>query len=354
MEFSSTRHLFAYNNGDNITPGMGVQIDPGYGLSQFWDISRGRVTNTDFEQHHATLFPQAWSSRMGRFVVPEGGSWFYGSPLGAALTFDSSGNCTTVGLGSTFKLTTVDQNNMTFPALQIIGNLAKANDLTDKFIYYTGHYKGMDFTCQQLITIQASSADAYDILISVVGEDGTGDDVLSNDNDWVKLTPSLQRAGTPVASSVSYTWQRLIAGAWTEIVSTAGLVEVNNTDHSLKVFNSAVEGVETFRCVAVCNNKTYYKVREISDVHDPYYIVDYCTHTDSVAPGETAVFRPKVINRATNSQDTAHSWIFGYTLTKLPSGETVKTGTGSTFSVTYDEIDNAGGNTMTRIEAESN
>ena len=39
MEFSSTRHLFAYNNGDNITPGMGVQIDPGYGLSQFWDIS---------------------------------------------------------------------------------------------------------------------------------------------------------------------------------------------------------------------------------------------------------------------------------------------------------------------------
>ena len=67
MEYSSIRHLFAYNNGDNITPGMGVQIDPGYGLSQFWDISRGRVTNTDFEQHHATLFPQ--KEEAGSMVV---------------------------------------------------------------------------------------------------------------------------------------------------------------------------------------------------------------------------------------------------------------------------------------------
>ena len=354
MEFSSVRHLFSYNNGDNITPGMGVQIDAGYGLAQFWDTSAGRVTNTDFTQHPATLFPQAWSSRMGRFVVPEQGSWFYGSPLGTALTFDASGNCTTTGLGSTFKLTTVVMNNLTFPALQIIGNLASADDLVDKYIYYTGTYKGMDFTCKQLINNQASSADAYDILISAVGQDGTGDDVLSNDNDWVKLTPSLQRAGTPITSGVSYTWQRLVNGSWTNITSTSGLYEINNSDHSLKVFNAGVEGVESFRCVAVCNGKTYYKVRELTDVHDPYYIVDYCTHTDSVAPGETAVFRPKVIDRATNSQDTAHTWSFAYTLTKLPSGDSVKTGTGSTFSVTYDEIDNAGGNTMTRIEAISN
>lgn len=354
MEYSSVRHLFSYNNGDNITPGMGVQIDAGYGLAQFWDISAGRVTNTDFTQHPATLFPQAWSSRMGRFVVPEQGSWFYGSPLGSALTFDASGNCTTAGLGSTFKLTTVVMNNLTFPALQIIGNLAKANDLVDKYIYYTGTYKGMDFTCQQLINIQASSADAYDILISAVGENGTGDDVLSNDNDWVQLTPMLQRAGTPITSGVSYTWQRLVNGNWTNITSTAGLYVIDNTDHSLKVYNSGVEGVESFRCVAVCNGKTYYKVRELTDVHDPYYIVDYCTHTDSVAPGETAVFRPKVIDRATNNQDTSHNWSFAYTLTRLPSGDTVKTGTGSTFSVTYDEIDNAGGNTMTRIEATSN
>ena len=354
MEYSSVRHLFAYNNGDNITPGMGVQIDAGYGLSQFWDISARRVTNTDFTQHPATLFPQGWSSRMGRFVVPEQGSWFYGSPLGTALTFDASGNCTTTGLGSIFKLTTVVMNNLTFPALQIIGNLANENDLTDKHIYYTGTYQRMDFTCHQLIPIQVASADAYDILISVIGENGTGDDVLSNDQDWVKMIPSLQRAGTTVTDTVSYTWQRLINNVWTNIVSVAGMYTVDNTDHSLTVHNAGVEGVETFRCVATCNGKTYYKVKELTDVHDPLYIVDYCTHTDSVAPGETAVFRPKVINRASNSEDTANTWNFAYTLTKLPSGETVKTGTGSTFSVTYDEIENAGGNTMTRIEATSN
>lgn len=58
MEFSCVRQLFSYSNGDTITPGMGVQIDAGYGLSQFWDISKGMVTNTDFTQHPATIFPR--------------------------------------------------------------------------------------------------------------------------------------------------------------------------------------------------------------------------------------------------------------------------------------------------------
>ena len=187
-----------------------------------------------------------------------------------------------------------------------------------------------------------------------MGENGSGDDVLSNDQEWIKMTPMLQRAGSSITSGVSYTWQRLVNGTWTNIVSTSGLYEIDITDHSLTVHNAGVDGVESFRCVAVCNGKTYYKVRELTDVHDPYYIVDYCTHTDSVAPGETAVFRPKVIDRATNNQDTSNNWTFAYTLIRLPSGDTVKTGTGSTFSVTYDEIDNAGGNTMTRIEATSN
>ncbi|MBQ9202731.1 MAG: hypothetical protein IJ155_00645 [Prevotella sp.] len=351
MEFSSVRNLFSYTNGESITPNMGVQIDAGYGLSQFWDVSKGRVTNTDFTQHPATLFPQAWSSRRGRFIVPDSGGWYYGSPSGSALTFDAAGNCTTTGLQSIFKQKTVVMNGLTFPALEIKGNLASASMLIDRYIYYKGTYQGMDFTCQQVVTIQVSSADSYDILLSVQGEDGSGDDVLSNDNDWVKLIPSLQRAGTPITSGVSYVWQRLVSGSWQNITSTNGVYEINATDNSLKVYNAAVEGVELFRVAATCEGKTYYKVREISDVHDPYYIIDGCSCTDSVQPDETATFRPKVIDRASNSQDTTHTWTFAYTATKLPSGDVVKTGTGATFSLTYDEIEAAGGNIMVRTQA---
>lgn len=351
MDISSVKHLFSYNNGDTITPGMGVVIDAGYGLYQFWDVQAGRVTNTDFTQHPAKLYPQGYSSRLGRIVVPESGNWYYGNPSGSPLTFDGSGNCTTAGLGSIFALDTVVANGLTFPALRIKGNLASAGDLTDKFIYYKGTYQGLDYTCQQQIPIQVSSADAYDILISVQGADGSGDDVLSNDNDWVKLTPMLQRAGTPVSSGATYTWQRLVNNVWTDIVSTANLYVIDNTDHSLKIYNAGVEGVESFRIVVTYSGKTYYKVRDITDVHDPYYIVDYCTHTDAVPAGETAVFRPKVMDRASNSEDNKHTWTFAYQMTKLPSGDVVKTGTGATFSVTSDEMEQAGGNVMVRIEA---
>lgn len=351
MNFSSTRNLYSYGNGDTITPGMGVSIDPGYGLSQFWNITKGGVDNTDFTQHPAKLFPQAWSTMKGKFVVPERGTWHYNNPEAAALTFDSNGNCTTSGLSSIFRLTTIEQNGLTFPALEIIGNLARANDLTDKCIYFKGHYQKLDFVCQQLISIQVSSADAFDILISTTGADGTGDDVLSNDNDWVKLTPMLQRAGTTVSGTVAYTWQRLVNGSWVNIQSQSSMIVINAADNSLTAYNAAVEGVESFRCVATYGNKTYYKIKEISDVHDPYYIVDYCTHTDGVGEGETAVFKPKVIDRATNTPDTLHSWNFSYTVTKLPSGDVVKTATGAQFSLTYDEIESYGGNIMTRILA---
>lgn len=351
-KFSAVKHLFSYNNGDTITPGMGVQIASGYGLQQFWDISSGRVTNTDFTQHPATLFPQAWSSKLGRFVVPTSGDWYYNNPSGTALTFDGSGNCTTQGYSSIFKKTEVVMNGLTFPALQIIGNLASASDLTDKNIYYKGSHQGLDFTCQQTIPIQVSSADAYDILLSVMGQDGSGDDVLSNDNDYVTLTPKLQRAGTPVASGVTYVWQRFVNNSWVNIItSTTGVYVIDATTHSLTVYNAAVEGVESFRCVATYAGKTYYKVREVADVHDPYYIMDYCSHSDSVGPGETATFAPRVIDRANNTVDQSYTWAFSYVTTKLPSGDVVKRGDGATYSLTYDEIESYGGNTMTRIEA---
>lgn len=352
MNISATRSLFAYDNGDTITPAMGVEIAAGNGLSQFWDSDKNEVIATDFKKVNAKLFPQPFSSRQGIVIVPESGDWLYNSPSGTPLTFDANGKCTTAGLTTIFELTEVVSNGKTFPALKIVDNLATAADHTDKYIYYKGVYKSLNFTCQQLIPIQSASTADCDILISCQGPGNVdGDNILSNGVDYVKMIPYLQRAGKNITSGVTYTWQRLVNGTWTNVSNVSGQTVINNTDHSLTVYEAAVYGTEHFRCVAVCDGKTYYKVQEVSDIQDPYYIVDGCTATDSLQPGETAKFTPVVYNRANNVRDTGHTWTFTYTVYRMPEGTVFKTGSGATFNLTYDDIESAGGKVSVRINA---
>ena len=352
MNISAIRSLFAYDNGDTITPAMGVEIAAGHGLSQFWDSDKNEVIATDFSVVNAKLYPQPFSSRQGTVIVPESGDWLYNSPNGTPLAFGSNNKCTTAGLTNIFEKTEVISNGKTFPALKIVNNLATANDHTDKYIYYKGRYKSLEFTCQQLIPIQSASTADCDILISCQGPNNVdGDTILSNGVDFVKMTPFLQRAGKNITSGVTYTWQRLVNGSWVNVENVSGNTVINNSDHSLTVYEAAVYGVEQFRCVATCNGKTYYKVQEVSDVQDAYYIVDGCTATDSLQPGETARFVPVVYDRANNVRDTGHTWTFAYTVYRMPEGTVVRTGSGSSFNVTYDDIEGAGGKVSVRIEA---
>ena len=352
MNISAVRNLFSYNNGDTITPNMGVQIAAGNGLSQFWDGDKNEVIATDFKKVNATLYPQPFSSRKGSVVVPDSGDWFYNSPNGTPLAFDANGKCTNAGLTGIFEKDTVVSNGATFPALKIVDNLATASDHTDKYIYYKGEYKGMAFTCQKLIPIQSASTADCDILISCLGPNNVdGDNILSNGVDYVKMVPFLQRAGKNIVSEVTYTWQRMVNNAWVNVDNVSGQTVLDNTDHSLTVYESAVYGTEQFRCVATYEGKTYYKVQDVSDIQDPFYIVDGCTATDCVESGQTAKFTPVVYNRANNVRDTSHNWTFNYTVYCMPEGTVFKTASGASFSITFDDIEDAGGKVSVRLEA---
>ena len=70
MEYSAIKNLYGFEDGDCITPGMGVQIAAGYGLHQYYNSTTGNVIQTDFTQHNAVLFPQAYSSKTATIVVP--------------------------------------------------------------------------------------------------------------------------------------------------------------------------------------------------------------------------------------------------------------------------------------------
>lgn len=347
MNISAIHHLYAFEDGDTITPAMGVQIDQGFGLVQYWSPISKKVTATDFTKHPATLYPQPYSTKAGSIIVPStaGQQWYYNniSDEGAIL----QDGAVKSKFKNLFEVTTVSANGKTFPALKIKGNLASEQDLTDKYIYYSGSYNGKQIVCQQQIQVMATIGGIYKILLSTTGQDGSGDNVLSNDNDWVKYTAYLQVNGESVASGITYKWQHLVNNAWKDMTTQSGVVEISG--NMMTVYNAAVEGIEVFRCVATYDGQTYYEPFEVSDVHDPYYIDDGCSISgDAVRVGEKVTFSPKVYDRSSGDDVTSQGWTFSYTFLRRQDNQVISDI--NVNSLTYDNINKYGGISV-RIEA---
>lgn len=335
MDIYAIKNLYAYEDGDTVTPDMGLQIADGHGLQQYYDPTTFAVKETDFSQFPAVLFPQAYSSKLGRIIVPEteGQQWYYNNITDAAGILDSQGNVKTA-FQDRFEKTTVTLNGATFPALRIKGNLVgpTRTDVTDKRIYYVSSYRGMQITCQKTIPIMSSVGDAYDVLLSCVGQNGSGDNVLSSDNDWVQFSSYLQLAGSTVQGATAQ-FQRLVNGAWQNLTNQTGVCEISG--NVIKLFDAAVNGSEMFRCVMTYSGKTYQKTFEVTDIHDPLYVVDGCSILgDTIAPGERATFSPKVYRRDNGEEVSGFS--FSYVITKRSDG-TVVTDFDIT-AVTYDNV----------------
>lgn len=338
---------------------MGVDVPAGLSLQQFFDVNTGNVTQTDFKQLYdngtpATLYPQAWSSKKARIIVPSetGQQWYYNNISDNAGILDENGNVK-AAYSALFEKGTVTVNGGTFPALKIKDNLvsASAQDYTDKYIYYVGTFEGKQFTCQQQISVRAAAKDALYLLVQAVGADSvTGDDILSSDNDYVTYTAYLQQAGNNIAGA-TFLFQHMENGAWVNVVHSAGVCEVGA--NSLKLYDAAVEGVDLYRCVASYGGESYFAIMEPSDEHDPYYIVDGCNiNGDTVAQGQTVTFSPRVYERNYEGEDinvtASEGWTFEYTLYNSSDGSVIHDVTVN--SLTYDNIDKKGGISV-RIQA---
>ncbi|MBQ7685441.1 MAG: hypothetical protein IJT48_13250, partial [Bacteroidaceae bacterium] len=238
---SKIKTLYAYEDGDTITPRMGVQIATGHGLQQFYNAETHNVTNTDFGTYPATLFPQPYSSKSGAVVVPAtGGQWYFNNPENSEMAIlNANGTVKTSTLfskGSSvikfsdlFEATTVVMNGKTFPALKIKGNLVNSvNEIsTDIHIYYVGSYNGKTFACEQLIPVQSVVGDAYQLLVSCSGADGSGDEIISDDSETLTYTAFLQSmgAGTTIADAV-ITFEHFGSNGWTAVSHNSGLTEI--------------------------------------------------------------------------------------------------------------------------------
>ena len=354
---SKIKTLYAYEDGDTITPRMGEQIATGHGLQQFYNAETWNVTNTNFADYPATLFPQPYSSKAGAIVVPAaGGQWYFNNIADNAGILDASG-AVKAAFADRFAVTTVVMNGKTFPALKIKSNLVNSTNKisTDIFIYYVGQYNGKQFTCDQRIPVQSVVGDAYQLMVSVAGASGLGDEVLSDDNDWIEYTASLQMmsTGTDIAAAV-ITFEHFDADrTWKAVTNNSGITEISGK--KLKLYESAVDGSELYRVKAVYNGETYYQMLNPTDEHDPYYIVDGCSiDGDTVKQSDTVTWNPKVYKRHNGPGEededvtTKEGWTFTYTLVAQKTGATIteinQTG------ITYEKLTEYGG-IATRIQA---
>ena len=319
---SRIRHLYAYEDGDKIEARMGVSIADGYGLTQYWDVNQLKVVNTDFSQHPATLYPLPYSSKLGQYVKPEtqGQQWYFNNPeTSTAAILDENGNVKAT-YQDRFEKTTQTVDGVVYPALRIKGNLAKADDLTDKYIYYKSTYNGKPFTCAQLIPIQTTTGDATELIISVVSQNGVGSTALTNNNTWAQLTAHLLKAGTNIDSSATFQWQRFVNGSWVNVTNSPTVMELTGTQQ-LKVYTAGVDCEEVFRVACVCDGKTKYMSIQLTDQTDAYYIYDGCSNVgDAVEAGTNVTFTPAVYTRTGNVPDTEYTWSFSFFMYNIANG----------------------------------
>lgn len=353
---SKIKTLYAYEDGDTITPRMGVQIATGHGLQQFYNAQTWNVTNTNFADYPATLFPQPYSSKAGAIVVPAaGGQWYFNNIADNAGILDANGAVKSA-FADRFAVTTVVMNGKTFPALKIKSNLVNSTNKisTDIYIYYVGQYNGKQFTCDQRIPVQSVVGDAYQLLVSVIGPNGAaGDEVISSPDDFIEYTASLQMmsTGTDIAAAV-ITFEHFEAdGTWKAVTNNSGITEI--TGKKMKLYQLAVDGSELYRVKAVYNGENYYQMLNPTDEQDPYYIVDGCSiDGDTVQRSDTVTWNPKVFQRVYDGEDedvtTKEGWEFKFTLVAQKTGVTIteidQTG------ITYEKLTEYGG-IATRIQA---
>ncbi|MFR9506784.1 MAG: hypothetical protein SNG69_08930 [Rikenellaceae bacterium] len=334
--------LYAYDDGDTITPSMGVSIAAGHALAQFWDANAKSVSaDSDFTvaANRPTIYPLAFSSSAASYIVPDAdGAQWYLNNLGS----DTAGILSDTGavkssFSDRFSVTTYTVNGKTYPALKIIGNLCDEDDLTSKVLYYQGTYNGKQFTCSIDIPITSVSGTQYEVTISCVNEDGVNDTVIDADTETLTLTSFLTAANAEVSAS-SYKWQKLVGDTWTDLTTSAGVQTVSSNGRTLTVYDAGLDGTESFKAVVTLDSGEYTCTIMLSDTHDPYYVdkgKDFAG--ESVKTTDTVTYTPKVYCRSTGALQSG--WSFSYSLTDN-DGEVLRESSSSvtSFSVAGSDV----------------
>lgn len=103
----------------------------------------------------------------------------------------------------------------------------------------------------------AAGADA--IVFSIYAPSGT---VFQNGSGTLTIQTAAYKGATAITSGATYAWAKYASGSWTTISG--------QTDSSLSVDGSTVNGLASYRCTMTYNSKTYTDVITLTDKTDNY------------------------------------------------------------------------------------
>jgi hypothetical protein len=318
--------LEAIVDGDTIVPGMSYSSPSGIGLTQFYNPQTGDVS-PKFAKNNILFYPTCYSSNQGKYLAPDGGSyqWYYNNPDSSDAEILVSQGSTTVR--DTFKdiflASTYTSSGVTYPALQLKGEIASETQLSDVNIYFKGTFNGIEVTTHATISVKTTVGDAVEIVIQSVSVDANGneqdqDTVLDYNGESLKLTAYLTNNGEVTKDTVAsrWKWYRLVKGSLTQVSNVTGVTEISA--NVIRLYDTAIEGTEEYFAEYTTDDSQVYRQGiQVSDIHDPYYISIGRSVTSNLVRKTDAdiVYTPKVINRNTGQEDTTKTWTFNFSAT---------------------------------------
>lgn len=144
-------------------------------------------------------------------------------------------------------------------------------------------------------------------------------DTLVNDTASLKVHCDLWRGGDIDASSVAYTWQMLVSGAWTTLDGTTNYGITGYTTNEITVPASSITNVGIFKCSikdtdsgSGTYNKSASTVITLYDGTDPYDIDIFQPQGDGVVEGGSTPVFFKVEQGGTYITD--RTWLGSHTV----------------------------------------
>lgn len=343
-KYSAIDTLIGIVDGDTLVPGMGLRMPEGISRTIYYNPS----TKTFTPDHsslstHVLIYPHVYSSATGKYLVPDSGTsvWYLGS-IGTTTAMNEPGS-SNVGAAwqSRFRMTTVTDSTNTYPALEIIGNPVDPTNLCDLVIYLQAKFNGIPCTCHVEFPVRESVGDIFEVVISPSSMDGThnsipGDTVIDNDTEFLFLRAQLMNNGVNVTAGATYTWGKITSSGFTPVAHQSGVSEISDSGKLLTLYDAAVEGTEEYCCQVSYNGNVYRGTIQVSDTHDPFYIsLGRSQSSNLVKEGQTVTYTPSVVKR--QGSVVQSGWSFSY-VTHNSEGVVVKSGSGTTYSITYDEL----------------
>ncbi len=297
----------------------------------------------DFTQTQPTIVFIPASSRVAEGIaIPTACDFYFNDVL---LTFNASGVSTNTFNGETghFRKLPYAAGTQPYWGVKILKNLVVASGKALCIIkgratcVYGVHTDTIEATYP--IPVRKSTGSPYRVTI------GAGDNkyfTITEKGGSCILTALASQKGAELTGTLTYKWFKLQAGSWVELSG--------KTAKNLTVTDSMVDTFTKFKVeVYLSGTLIGSDVQDVMDATDPYDILVSCSIDEIVNPGDQMVITPILVERG--SQIKAMDMTWNFTLIDSVGIVLATASNAATFTATYDQAAQAGGDLGLYIES---